>query len=203
MRSETSILFYMIGIGIIIWALNYFHQQGLTADAERGVLLKKEMNSLRQYVAQAKEAAQVRINAMKMADNGPDAGMGIGQIGPMGPPPMPPNNPIANIPLPNTRPGAFGMPVNLPTRGQPTDFYVVGYLFKEKRPNQMLQLFEKYWGSSRYEYITYNHNNPNITLPVYNNNWNQLTDGDCVKVQGYKGLYTVALYPSPLYNFLG
>lgn len=189
MNIKSDILLPIILICALVLWMFYQGQQ------EREKSLQGEIATLKEYVKQSLAITKSNMIAQAQAQEGQISGPGLeqGQQIPI---------PTSDIPVPNTRPGAFGMPVNLPTRGQPTDFYVVGYLFKPKKPNQMLQLFEKYWGSSRYEYITYNHNNPNITLPVYNHNWDQLTDGDCVKVQGYKGLYTVALYPSPLYNFL-
>lgn len=93
-------------------------------------------------------------------------------------------------------------PVYTPTRGEPTDFYVVGYLSREKDPDRMVKLFERYLYRGRYEYCTENHINPTIRIPIYNHNYEQLTDGDHIKVPGYKGTFKVFIYPRDTPSFI-
>ena len=89
----------------------------------------------------------------------------------------------------------FITPVYTPTRGHPGDFYIVGYLSNSKNSDQMLKLLERYLYSNRYEYCTTHHLDQTIRIPIYTHNYEQLTDGDQVKVPGYKGKFKVHIYP--------
>ena len=58
----------------------------------------------------------------------------------------------------------------------------------------MMKLLERYLYSGRYEYCTIHHLDPEIKIPIYVKNYQQLSTGDKVEVPGYKSKFKVYIY---------
>lgn len=184
-NSNTFLLFLAVNIAIIAWSLYRTYQQGLENQA-----LREEYGNAQRNVTIAKIKAQTeqaeKEAALNQIENIIDRRIrqdnGVNGI-----------NAVAES---QTCPSArYGIPINTPTRGEPSDFYVVGYIYRKRDPDRTMKLLERYLYHDKYEYCTLHHNDPAIKIPVYTHNYYQLTDGDRVRVQGYKGSFKVSIYP--------
>ena len=172
--SDVFYLLMLVNIAIILFSLYQFYNQRIntTASQNQALFLQQQENNALLRANQAELAQQLT----ELSHNNDT---GVTQ-----------QFPGEHI---NTVQG-FKVPVYTPTRGEPTDYYVVGYLSKHNKPDKMLRLLERYSGSSRYDYQTIHHIDQGIRIPVLNHNYQQLSDGDLVIVPGYKGKYRVNIY---------
>jgi len=159
-NTSTFILFFMLNIAIIVWALFSSYQQGIE-NREQSCMHDKN-----QTLSQIEQIIDNRLQQSLESTQ---------------PPP-----PEEFLPPPP--------PLWVPTRGIPSDFYVIGYVYRQNKPKHTMKLLERYLYSGRYEYCVLHHENPTIKIPVYTHNYEQLSDADKVKIQGYKGEFTCAIF---------
>lgn len=186
-RSDTFILFMIINLGLIFWSLYRLYQESLEKQSlQTKSSLLEEKGALAE--SQAEKERLEKEMALNQIENILEQKM---------------QNGLRIPPGPESGPGPqFGLPVYTPTRGEPTDFYVVGYLSQRKDPDHMMKLLERYLQSNRYEYCTTHHLDPTIRIPIYTRNYEQLSDGDIIKVPGYKGKFRVFIYQGGTFRMI-
>lgn len=96
----------------------------------------------------------------------------------------------------------FVTPVYTPTRGEPSDYYTIGYLSHEKDSDLMMKLLESHLYSGRYQYYTTHHLDPSIKIPLHVRHDERLSTGDLVEVPGYKGKFKVHIYEIEPFRYL-
>lgn len=110
---------------------------------------------------------------------------------------IPQQNISQNLPYENK------IPIFIPTRGEPTEFYIVGFLSDKKNSDHIMKLYERHLYNGRYEYCTDHHINQTIRIPLPTHNYEQLTDGDIIRIPGYNGKFIVHIYPRDTPRYLG
>jgi hypothetical protein len=99
---------------------------------------------------------------------------------------------------------SFKQIINIPTRGEPDNYQMMGVLLRQDTET-VFNLFgrQKYPGSNQYEYYAQsNLNNNNVKLPITTKGEKELYDDDNVNIPGMNGQFKVKLYSLdvPRYN---
>ena len=99
--------------------------------------------------------------------------------------------------------------INVPTRGYPDNYQLMGILMRENTET-LYQLFgrQKYPGSSQYEYYVKSGNDDmknNVKIPLENKNDKEIDDGQTINIPGTdptKGEFKVKLYKYDLPRYI-
>jgi len=91
--------------------------------------------------------------------------------------------------------GPGGMPINIPTRGEMGPFSQMGYMYLKGDSTVMMPLYGRRTYGNKHEYYTSHHHNPSVKIPVEVKGNEELSDGNCLRLPGYKGKFRVKLYP--------
>jgi hypothetical protein len=101
----------------------------------------------------------------------------------------------------------FNRNVNIPTRGEPDNYQLIGVVFKKNNLNHDIayNLFgrQKFLGSNQYEYyIAGNMNNTNIKIPIKIKGDREIEDNQTINIPEINSTFNVKLYDydSPRYN---
>src|SRR3989338_10261433 len=99
-------------------------------------------------------------------------------------------------------PSTIGLPVNLPTRGEMGPFAQMGYLYLGGKSKVMMPLYGRRAYGNKYDYYTSHHENTQVKIPVDVKGHEELSDGDNLKLPGYKVKFTVKLYENDYPRYL-
>lgn len=90
----------------------------------------------------------------------------------------------------------LGLPI-LPPRNGPTynDYQLIGYAYKNDKPNEMFQLYGRriYQNNNKYEYYVI-HPYTQIVIPVKVKNDQELNTDDNIYIKGFPGYFNVEIY---------
>jgi hypothetical protein len=115
--------------------------------------------------------------------------------------------PLRRVPRHVLHPPYFHNVVNIPTRGYPDNYRLLGLLInitKNSNENKILQLFgrETYPSSSRYEYYTsISADVDRIKIPIYSKNNKELYDGDIITISELGDEYKIQLHKIDHYRY--